>query len=146
MREVTNHVDQVKGALLEPGYLSLNDRVSTFLQLPLDVAESDGQGGQLLVHIVVQIARDARTFGLLGRNQLPHQLLNPSIAGPKSGLVLPQCLFGALAVGHVATNRLVLDDPTLLVKEAAVAPLLPVELAVRSQDLVFPGRDWALGR
>jgi hypothetical protein len=31
------------------------------------------------------------------RHQLPHQLLNPSIAGPQDSLVLPQRLFGALA-------------------------------------------------
>ena len=59
---------------------------------------------------------------------------------------LATLVLGTLALGNVATDRLVLDDPALVVEEAAVAPLLPAELAVRTQDLVLRGCDRALGR
>ena len=96
MRQVTDHVGQINCALLQQSQLVLNRPVPTVLQLPLDVAESDGQARELLVDIVVELACDARALGLLCRDQPSGQILNPLIACLKGGLVAPAALFSPL--------------------------------------------------
>ena len=52
-------------------------------------AESDRQHGNLLAHVVVQVACDSRPlFGVLCRNERPGEVLDLLIAGPEAW---PRC-------------------------------------------------------
>ena len=67
----------------------------------LEAAEGDRQAGQLLAHVVVQIARDPRTLGILGLDQPAGQVLDLSMADLEGGPALANPVFGLPALGDV---------------------------------------------
>ena len=70
-------------------------------QPALETAERDGEAGELLARIVVEIARDARPLDFLRRDQAARQMPNLLIAFPQDGFLLANRLLGALAFGDV---------------------------------------------
>ena len=160
VRQVTDCTDQSHRALLQPGECVVH--VGRVCREPAsETAEGNRQGRQLLVDIVVQFARDARTLGLLCRNQPSRQILNPSIACPQLGFVLPQRLFGALTLddqvklcryrGDDSDESLVLtadDYFDYLIGVATYNHLIPEQVRSAQRDtlLLFLGfqlDDWS---
>src|SRR5262249_52311499 len=58
---------------------------------------------------------------------------------------LPMLLLGALALGDVAADRLILVDGAAVIEESARGPVLPAYAAVGSQHLVLARRHWPIG-
>ena len=67
--ELAGHMGDIDNALLQSRYFFGNVFGFAVLQPALDAAEGDRQRRQLLVDVVVQIARDARAFRFLRRYQ-----------------------------------------------------------------------------
>ena len=72
-----------------------------FSQSLLQTAECDRQAGQLLAHVIVQIARDPRALGIAGLDQPAGQLLDLSMAHLERGAALEDPLFRILALGDI---------------------------------------------
>src|SRR5262249_20334972 len=58
---------------------------------------------------------------------------------------LPMLILGALALGDVPPNRLILGDSAVLIEESACGPVLPAAVPAGSR-LVLARRHWPTGR
>ena len=81
VREVTDVLRQRARALVKRSQIRLQIRADPELvHSALDAAYRDRQPGQLLAHVVVEIARDPRPLGILGLDQPAGQVVNFSMA------------------------------------------------------------------
>ena len=84
--EVADVVGQGAGALVEGPDVGQNVFAHARLVHPaLEAAERDGQAGQLLAHVVVQIAGHPRPLGVLGLDQPTGQMLDLAMAPLEGG-------------------------------------------------------------
>src|SRR4051794_33199257 len=74
-----------------------------------DLIDLDGQQRQLLAEIVVQVAGDALTLRLLGRDETPGEILDALVADAKRLTGPSKRLLGTPACGHIAPCRLDFD-------------------------------------
>ena len=100
--EVTDVLRQRGGALVKRPKIRLQLLADLRLfHSMLEAAEGDRQAGQLLAHVVVQVARDSRPLGILGLDQPAGQVLDLPVADLEGGPALANPLFGVLALGDV---------------------------------------------
>ena len=95
VRKVTDVLNERRCTLLEGPQVLLQIRADRKItKLLLQTAERNRQAGELLTHVVVQVACNACPFGILGFNQAPGQMVNLSLARE-------QRLFRLLALGDI---------------------------------------------
>ena len=118
VREVTDVLRERGGALVKRPKIRLQLLADLRLFHPmLEAAEGDRHAGQLLAHVVVQVARDPRPLGVLGLDQPAGQVLDLPMADLEGGPTLAHPVFGVPAFGDV-------DVAADVTREAAVPSIL----------------------
>ncbi len=102
VREMTDVLRERVRALLKRSQIVVQIVADLqFRQSLLQAAECDRQAGQLLAHVVVQVARDARALRIPGLDQPAGQLLDLLMAHLERGAALADPLFRILAFGDI---------------------------------------------
>src|SRR6186997_201879 len=108
--------------------------------LALQAAQSDGERGEALAHVVVQLARDPGPFGLLGRDQSAGQAPGARMAVTQSRLTGREGLLGADSFGDLLHHTVHACDPAgffpnRVAADQPVSSLLDSEAGLPDRDV-----------
>ena len=103
----------------------------------LEAADHDGQSGDPLADIVMEIPSDPRALGFLRRNQPPEQIGNLLVARLQHRLVLAHLPLGALDVGDLDARPDVTGKAAVLRHARNASLHHPAVLAIESSEAVL---------
>ena len=134
--------------LLQVREFLLQIRADLILAQPLlETAEGDRHTSQLLAHVVVQVARDARAFRFLGGDQAAGEIL--ILFGHRAVLLLalPQRQLGAAAPGaldHQSGDQRALQPDAARPPRRCTTGIDPTRVGCRNWTMLPAGRRASL--